>query len=281
LSRVGVTGIKKQVTVERNNRLVTLIPQIDVSVNLPSTQKGSHMSRNLEVINEIVDESIKNPIHSLEELCEEISRKLLDKHDYADFAEVRMRSDYFLERNSPTGTITMESYTIMARSQSYRTDVGIDTRKQIGVEAVGMTACPCAMETCRELLKKDEEGGITVDPKIPMISHNQRNRTSLFLEVPGEYTVEADDLIEIVESSFSSPTFELLKRQDEGQMVLDAHKNPKFVEDVVRDILAQVIENYKELPEDVLVSVNSESMESIHKHNAYAERITTMGELRK
>ena len=239
------------------------------------------MSRNLEVINEIVEESIKNPIQSLEDLCEVISRKLLDKHEYANFAEVRMRSDYFLERNSPKGTPSLESYIIMARSQSYRTDDRIDTRKQIGVEAVGMTACPCAMETCRELLKKDEEGGVSIDSDIPMISHNQRNRTSLFLEVPAKYPVEAEDLIDIVENSFSSPTFELLKRQDEGQMVLDAHKNPKFVEDVVRDILTQVIENYKKLPDDVLVSVNSESMESIHKHNAFAERITTMGELRK
>ncbi|UCH90278.1 MAG: GTP cyclohydrolase I FolE2 [Thermoplasmata archaeon] len=281
LTRVGITNLKKQVKVVRSGRQITLMPVIDISVNLPSTQKGAHMSRNLEVTNEIVEESIKNPVDSLEELCEEISKGLLDKHEYANFAEVKMRSEYFLERKSPRGTDSLENYILIARAMSSRTDKNIETRKQIGVEAIGMTACPCAMETVRELIKN--ENGIDTPEmnKIPFISHNQRNRTSLIIEVPEKYQVEADDLIEIVESSFSSPTYELLKRQDEGELVLNAHKNPKFVEDVVRDILAKIIEKYQDLPDDVQVSVLSESLESIHKHNAFAERVTSLGELRK
>lgn len=240
------------------------------------------MSRNLEVTNELVEESIKNPVHSLEELCEVISKRLLDKHEYADLAEVSMRSEYFLERKSPWGTGSLENYILIARATSRRTDQGINTRQQIGIEAVGMTACPCAMETVRELLKESNKTDVTNEGEgTPTITHNQRNRTSLLIEVPEKYQVEADDLIDIVESSFSSPTFELLKRQDEGELVLTAHKNPKFVEDVVRDILAKIIENYKELPDDVTVSVHSESLESIHKHNAFAERRTTLGELRE
>ena len=280
LTRVGVTGIKKQVVVNRPGRNITLTPIIDISVNLPSTQKGSHMSRNLEVINEIVEDGIKKPVGSLEELCENISRRLLDRHDYASFSEVKMRSEYFLERNSPKGSGSLENYLLFALARSFRTDDGITTRKKIGVEAIGMTACPCAMETVRDLLQKHDRP-VEVDECVPMISHNQRNRASLFIEVPGPASVEADDLIEIVESSFSSPTFELLKRMEEGKVVLDAHRNPKFVEDVVRDILSKVLEKYGELPDDVLVSVTSESLESIHKHNAFAERITTLGELRE
>lgn len=102
------------------------------------------------------------------------------------------------------------------------------------------------------------------------------------IEVPGDdKSVDANHLIDIVEKSFSSPTYSILKRNEEGKIVFNAHKNPKFVEDVVRDILGRILKKYCKLPDDVLVIVKSESEESIHKHNAFAERITTLGELRK
>jgi len=114
-----------------------------------------------------------------------------------------------------------------------------------------------------------------------MISHNQRNRTTLMMEVPEHVEVEADDLIDIVEGSLSSPTYGILKRDDEAMVVMKAHRNPKFVEDVVRDILGKILKKYKRLDDSVHVTVRSESEESIHKHNAFAERITTLGELRE
>jgi GTP cyclohydrolase-4 len=102
------------------------------------------------------------------------------------------------------------------------------------------------------------------------------------IEVPKDkHSVDADDLIRIVERSFSSPTYSILKRKEEAELVLNAHKQPKFVEDVVRDMLKQILQDYQKLPDDVLVITRSESEESIHKHNAFAERITTLGELRK
>jgi GTP cyclohydrolase-4 len=102
------------------------------------------------------------------------------------------------------------------------------------------------------------------------------------IEVPRDVkVVDANDLIEIVEKSFSSPTYSILKRKNEAELVINAHKKPKFVEDVVRDMLAMVLKRYKELPDDVIVIARSESEESIHKHNAFAERVTTLGELRK
>jgi GTP cyclohydrolase-4 len=102
------------------------------------------------------------------------------------------------------------------------------------------------------------------------------------IEVPrGALLVDADDLIDIVEHSFSSPTYSILKRKEEAELVIKAHTKPKFVEDVVRDILSAVLKKYSNLPDEVLVIVRSESEESIHKHNAFAERVTTLGELRK
>jgi len=137
-----------------------------------------------------------------------------------------------------------------------------------------MTACPCAMEVIRKI------GNYEKNDLPP--THNQRNITTLMIEVPGENkSVDANDLIDITEQSFSSPTFGILKRKEEGEIVFNAHNNPKFVEDVVRDILSAILKKYKNLPDDVIVVVKSESEESIHKHNAFAERITTLGELRK
>jgi GTP cyclohydrolase-4 len=95
------------------------------------------------------------------------------------------------------------------------------------------------------------------------------------------YDIEADDLIDIVEGSISSPTYEILKRDDEAELTINAHMNPRFVEDVVREILNRILEKYGNLPDDVAVAVKSESEESIHKHNAFAERVTSLGDLRK
>lgn len=271
LTRVGITGVKKPVHVSRGGKVITLTPKIDVFVDLPSNQKGSHLSRNAEVINEIVDESVRSPTHSLEELSAKISKKLLERHEYANYAEVIMSADYFLEKNSPSGKKSLENYELIAKANAKRNGK-IPVKKLIGVKVIGMTACPCAMETVKTLIKANDE--------FPIITHNQRNITILMIEVQEQYEIEANDLIEIVEQSLSSPTHEILKRGDEAEVVIRAHKNPKFVEDVVRDILGRILVKYKELPDSVNIVVKSESEESIHKHNAFAERITTLGELR-
>lgn len=264
--------------VRRPARVVTLTTTIDVFVDLPATQKGSHMSRHVEVINEIVDESVRSPVESLEVLCEDIASTLLKKHEYASNSEVHISSDYFLEKELPSGVKSLESYRLLARARAKRGEE--INKKMIGVEVIGMNACPCAMETIREVLANDKPVIKEELKDVPMITHNQRNISTLLIEVPSNYLMEADDLIELVEQSMSSPTYEILKRSDEGKVVYDAHKKPQFVEDVVREILTRILEKYPDLPDDVEVTVRSESEESIHKHNACAERVTTLGELR-
>jgi len=272
LTRVGVTGVRKPVMVRRGNKIRTISCCIDLFVDLPSTQKGSHLSRNLEVIAEVVDKNVREPVKGLEVLCANICKSLLERHEYASYAEVNITADYFLERVGPQNRESLEHFKLMA-SASIRRGDGL--RKLIGVEVVGMTACPCAMETVRQ--QHEEFRNATG----PVITHNQRNVSTVMIEVPEEYDVEANDLIDIVEASFSSPTYEILKRSAEAEVVVRAHRNPKFVEDVVREILARILEKYSHLPDEVMITVRSESEESIHKHNAFAERVTTLGELRK
>ncbi len=277
LTRVGITGVRKPVVVHRDHADHYLTAEIDVFVDLPSTQRGSHMSRNVEVITEMIDESVRKKVSSLEGLAARICRELLDRHDYASYAEVSMSADYFLERGPPGGKKSLEPFKLIAKSTAKR---GNGLTKLIGVQVQGMTACPCAQETVKHMLLDDVPGLRKVSEDLPFISHNQRNITTLMVEVPEHEKVEADDLIRIVEGALSSPTYGILKRSDEAKVVLQAHKNPKFVEDVVRDILGKLLETYPKLDDAVQVTVRSESEESIHKHNAFAERVTTMGELR-
>lgn len=263
LTRVGLRGIKKPVVINRNGRMVNLIPDIDLFVDLPASKKGSDLSRNVEIIEEIVDESIRQPSSGLEKLCEQVAKKLLERHEYANCAEVLAVSDYFLERKTPAGKRTYEPYRLFARSIKERN--GTD-RSFIGVEVIGMTACPCAMENIKETYKE-------------RYTHNQRNIATLVMQNDG--SVDADDLINIAEQAMSSPTFEILKRKDEMEVVKRAHDNPKFVEDVVREMLKHLMQMYPDVSDELVVIARSESLESIHKHNACAERVTTMGELRK
>jgi GTP cyclohydrolase-4 len=279
LNKVGVTGVLKPVQVRRPSREVTLTTTLDVFVDLPPDQKGSHLSRNLEAINEVVDRSVRDPVGSLEELTETIARSLLKRHDYATTSEVWATADYFLERTSPWGRTSLESYRLVARANARRGSR--DVERSIGVEVVGMTACPCAMETVREDLLKEHPEVARWPDGVPIITHNQRNRTTLILQESPGHEVEADDLIDLVEDSLSAPTYGLLKRPDEARLVEMAHRNPKFVEDVVRDVLDRLLKRYPKMPDETWIRVKSEAEESIHKHNAFAERSTTFGELRQ
>lgn len=273
LTRVGVTGVKKLVYIQRPEKssAIPLVVTMDLFVDLPASQKGSHMSRNLELVSEIIDANLKNPVTDLESFCAHTAQLLLKKHEYATFSEIKAEADYFLERTYPSGKKELEPYKLVAEARAKKTG---EVTKLIGVKVIGMTVCPCAMENVRQL-------GNYKDNVVPP-THNQRNITTLMIEVPGDDTnVDANDLIGIVEHAFSTPTYSILKRKEEAQMVLQAHQNPKFVEDVVRDILSSLLTKYAHLPNDVMVVVRSESEESIHKHNAFAERVTTLGELRK
>ncbi len=278
LTRVGVTGVKKPIVVKRPWGERTLNAELDVYVDLPSDQKGSHMSRNVEVTGELVDKTVREPVEGLENLAAKMCERLLERHEYASYSEVDITSDYFLERESPNGKKCLENYQIRAKGEGYRDGT---INKYIGVRVIGWTTCPCAMEGVREKFKEKYPDISDELDEMPVITHNQRNKTTLMMEVPTEKEVEVNDLIDIVENSLSSSTHEILKREDEAEVVIQAHENPKFVEDVVRDILHDILERYDDFPDDTHVEVKSESEESIHKHNAVAERVTTFGKLRE
>ncbi len=285
LSRVGIRGVKRPVTIRRPDRTVTLIPTFDISVDLPADQKGSHMSRHLEVIHRSVDEVVHRENDSLEKLVERVAEELLSSHEYARYADVKLNADYFMKKTSPDGRNVTENYRIFAEARIERG--GGKPYRSIGVEVAGMSACPCAMENVRAIMKEELESkgfskeSISILDQIPVPTHNQKNKAFIEVGMKGEIEIEAEDLITLVESNLSSPTYEILKRKGEASIVLNAHRNPKFVEDIVRDIIDSFLDRYRNLPDDATLHVRSVSEESIHKHDAFAERISTLGELRE
>jgi GTP cyclohydrolase IV len=282
LRSVGLSGIRKPLSVQRGGRANNLAVTFRVAVDLPSDRKGSDLSRNAEILAEIVDQTATTPVESLESACSSIAQQLLVRHPYATEASVEASAEYFLRQGISEGKRSFEDYTLLAEARGTRGENGsISVARAVGAEAVGMTACPCAMETCREALTR--EFPLLADPQfasMPMISHNQRNRTRLVFELDGATTVEADEVIAAVEASQSSPTFAILKRGDEGQVVLGAHRHPKFVEDVLRDLLASLPERFPKASDATTVRASTVSEESIHKYNVEASHRISFGELR-
>jgi GTP cyclohydrolase IV len=283
LRQVGVTGIKKPLHVRRAGRVVTLSVSFRVVVDLPSTRKGSDLSRNAEVLAELVDRTVHRPVASLEAACSTIARELLVRHPSATESRVNATADYFLPRGIDAQRESLEDFRLFAEASASRRAAGrVGITRSIGAEAVGMTACPCAMESCREQLALEfPELSRRELAELPMITHNQRNRTRLTLELPEGADVEADDLITAIEAAQSSPTYAILKRGDEARLVIAAHRNPKFVEDVLRDLLASAPSRFPELPDATGLRAETTSEESIHKYDVVAEHRTTLGELRK
>jgi GTP cyclohydrolase IV len=283
LHRVGVSGVRKPLAVQRPDRVITLSAEFSVHVDLPSSRKGSDLSRNAELLAEIVDATANEPVRSVEDACLAIARELLTRHTYAQEAHVEAEAEYFLTRGISSKKQSFEDYTLVAEATTWRNgNGGAPTGTwTIGAEAVGMTACPCAMETCRTIL--EGEFPLLKDPSLlslPIVSHNQRNRTRLSFEFhdPGE--VEADAIVAAIEAAQSSPTFAILKRGDEAQVVLNAHRNPKFVEDVIRDVLVSLPARFPHLPGSTVVTARTRSEESIHKYDVTASHRVTMAELR-
>ncbi len=291
LTRVGVTGVKKLVEIKRKDkRPIVLISSFDIFVDLPSDRKGANLSRNFEAIDEVLEKAVNSSVYEIEELCSDVAKSLLRRHEYATQAEVRMKSEYVIRRESPKTLMKcQEVVEIFAEAIASRPgETDIDVTKLIGAEVVGMTACPCAQEIMRDNakaalrdLKVDADTILKFLTTVPMATHNQRGRGIISLETSGDVHVSLETIIEIIENSMSSSIFELLKRADEATVVERAHMNPKFVEDCVRTMAKKIVNEFTSVPDDAIVTIKQINEESIHRHNAFAERVAQLGELRE
>ncbi|UWG48821.1 Fe(2+)-dependent GTP cyclohydrolase [Halanaeroarchaeum sp. HSR-CO] len=286
LGQVGVTGVEKLVKVAReDSRPYVLMAEFAVTVDLPSERKGLDMSRNMEAIDEVLEAAVSDPVYRVEEMVGDTAERLLEKHDYTSTATVSMEAEFAVKDRTPaTDRPTQSTIDILASATA--TD-GEPTREEIGARVDGMTVCPCSQgmmeETAREKLADlgvDERSVTEFLQEVPQAGHSQRGHATLTVETAGDPDVDILDLADVARDSMSARIYNLAKRPDEDAMTYRAHANARFVEDCVRAMAEQVVEECDHLPDDAVVTMRQSNDESIHQHNAHAERIATMAELR-
>jgi GTP cyclohydrolase I/GTP cyclohydrolase-4 len=282
LSRVGVSGVEKVVRI----RDELFLARLDCFVDLGHDQKGAHMSRFDEVVNEAIGEVVLSESPFLAETLARHIAELVRERQRAERAEVTIAARYPEHKPAPvSGIQTQEIYTLHGRAVAFTHG----TRGTVGVSATGMTACPCAQELiaarARERLTAQGFAVAQIEQildSVPVATHNQRGLATLQIGCPEQCATEIDatTLLEIAEASMSSEIYELMKRSDEVEVVEKAHRRPRFVEDCVREMLAGVLETFKDLDGASFVSARQENLETIHQHNVVAERYGLLSELR-
>lgn len=283
LSRVGVTGVEKVIRVQQQ----LFFARLECFVDLGPAQKGAHMSRFEETVNDVIGEVVLGEAAFRAERLAVRIAELVRERQGARRAEVTIAARYPEHKPAPvSGIQTQEIYTLFGSAAA--SEQG--TRRLVGVAAQGMTACPCAQQLVAGAARERLSGHGFSDEQIeqiledvPVATHNQRGLGTLHIGCPENCDVELDaaTLLAIVEDSMSSEIYELMKRSDEGAVVEKAHRRPRFVEDCVREMVRGVVDGLPELSADHFVSARQENLETIHQHNVVAERYGLLGELRR
>jgi len=287
LSRVGVTGVEKVIRIRANGTEQLYSARLDCFVDLGPQQKGAHMSRFEEVVNDAIGEVILGEASFRAETLAEHVAELVRERQGARRAEVTLAARFPEHKPAPvSGITTQEMYTLFGSAVASERG----TRRLVGVAAQGITACPCEQGlvegASRERLAADgftEEQIDRVFEHVPVATHNQRGLGTLHIGCTEACADEIDALVllRIVEDSMSSEIYELMKRSDEAAVVEKAHRRPRFVEDCVREMVSGVLERFDFLTDRHFVSARQENLETIHQHNVQAERFGLLGELRR
>ncbi len=260
LTRVGVNNVRKLLRIPLpGKKPVILLATFDCFVDLPPSQKGTHMSRNLEAINEILEEVIRRPAYELEGICSDIAEEVLKRHDYATRCEVSMESKKMLHEATPSGTPSQNFVKILAKARAIK---GKSTEKEVGAEVKGLIIHP------------------HLEGKKVGAGSSQRAYATLLVRVPEGRFINIDDIVEILENSLSAKAYGYLSANEEVEVMSDAVEKPKFVDGVVKDILIEAIHRF-DLPDSALLEAKCVAEESLFPHNSMAERKTTYGDLKK
>ncbi len=247
LERVGIKNLKTLIKINRNNKEYRHIPKINIFMDLNEDKKGVHMSRFIESITEILEDEVRDYHKSLEQIGKHILEKLKIKHSYVS-AEIEFESEIPTQELTPVSKKdTIEIHDIKVRLKNNN---GSWT-KILEVSVVGNTACPHALAV-------NKKG-----------THIQRAVGKLKIETDFNNDIDLEDMIEAVNSSFSSKVFTLLKTDDESFVVDKMHDNPLFVEDVCRNILSLASLKFKKSK----ICAECLSYESIHRHDVFAEGV--------
>ena len=237
IDKVGIKNLRYPITVgDRREGTQHTVATINMYVDLPHEYKGTHMSRFVEMLH------LLQPEISLQKFSEILTS--MKKHLNAASAHIEVTFPYFIEKRAPiSASPGLMDYTCRIIGTS-DPEGKIDLVSEVIVPI--SSVCPCSLEI-------SDTG-----------AHNQRGEVHLATRF--KKFIWMEDMIELVEATASTDVYSVLKRADEKSVTETAFANPKFVEDIVRDIA-------KKLKEDDNItwfSVSAENFESIHNHSAYA-----------
>ncbi len=269
IKMVGFKNIKMPAgRILLNGLEIIIVPRFDVYVDLPIDRRAIHTSRLYHAIMEIIQD-YSGKVVRLEEIGRRIAEKLLKDNPYSSKAYVNIDSDVYYRAEPPiTKSISYEPFNFYVRVRAANNLEKIDIRQAIGVETYGLTACPCAKEVVRTLYN-----GVTA-------THMQRAKAKVFIQFSNNIEIDIVELLNIVNSSFSSPLYSYLKRVDEAKVVVDSLKSTRFVEDTLREIVKKIIERWSHLPDNSRIYAYLESIESIHPQNIAAYIDISVGRAR-
>ena len=237
INKVGIKDILHPMVIkQRSGKEQSTIANFNMYVNLPHDVKGTHMSRFVHILNNheehITVDTFKVMIDEMLILLE------------ADSGHVEMRFPYFIKKTAPISKVqSLLDYTVSFIGEIENGKSKLKVKVLVPVTSL----CPCS--------KKISEYG----------AHNQRSHVTITVAIKDFIWIE--EIIDIVEKESSSELYGLLKRPDEKSVTERAYENPKFVEDMVRDIAVY----FKEDERVTEYTVESENFESIHNHSAYAQ----------
>ena len=279
----------------QEDKKYSFYPKISALISLPAQQRGIHMSRTSETIEEVINEAIFEPTPTIEVVADRIIRKLLERHPYTSKAEVGLKGKIIVQVRESEQRNIQKAYNISSYAYAKKTESGeVDYNYYISASAVGMTVCPCAKELsqeyaaeiikAREDIKVSEADIEKLINILPFSSHNQRSKGTIIVQIKDleNHKVDVLDIIDVIEESMSGKIQSVLKRPEEAELIRTAHLKPLFSEDVVREMAKNfMLKEFPNLNDSFKVIFKIESEESIHPHNVYAEMKTTVGNLKK
>ena len=238
IQKVGIKGLRYPVALRTAAGDVQhTVAEFAMYVGLAHDVKGTHMSRFVEIL-----EATSGPLDIRE--LHGLHARMLERLG-ADTGRIEIAFPYFIRKSAPvSGVTSLLDYQARLTAE---TKADGRTRITLALTAPVTSLCPCS--------KKISDYG----------AHNQRSHITITADIEGDMTLE--ELAQVAEEEASCEVFGLLKRPDEKWVTERAYDNPKFVEDLVRDIALRM----KRDPRVGKFTVSSENFESIHNHSAYAE----------
>ena len=296
IDKVGIVGVEKKVEIiQEENKKYSFYPKISALISLPAQQRGIHMSRSSETIEEVINDVVFKPASSIEIIADRIVKRLLEQHPYTTKVEVKLEGKIIIQVRESEQRAIQKAYKVSSFAKAKKNISGdITFNYFISGTALGMTCCPCALELsaeyAEEIIKNRKDIEIpekTLEKLLnvwPLSSHNQRSKGTIILQINdlNNHKIDVLDIIDVIEGSMSGKIQSVLKRPEEARLVREAHLKPLFSEDVIREMAKNFMLKFADinLEDRFKVIFKIESYESIHPHNVYSEMKTTIGELR-